>query len=261
MILFNVQVSRHFGANQISENSSQHQRIKQICSSPTISNSAKSSVTEMRELLPSNLGALPLSEPSETLITPWISQGSAGLLSYMSSSSYDTDDDDKGNTADTVTANLDEFINFESDNDSDFHTGAAEPLSDCADANITVSRHTSRNGEDQIHPLISHFNRGVVGSWRQKQNTHKLLNRNIVSQDSLAFGGNQFMEGTIKGVKSGRLKHANTPITPVRKHRNFSAMSMSADSLPVSLNPKHPLYSDDTNRFAKRKKLNTHEFV
>ncbi|POS83034.1 hypothetical protein EPUL_005847 [Erysiphe pulchra] len=176
-------------------------------------------------------------------------------ITSFSSSFYDSDEFREENSTD-ISPNLDEFINFEPD-ESSFNTCEAEPSSHI-DVNTTASMCSPKtNTEDQIHPLISHFNRGVVGSWRQKQNTHKLLHRNIVTPDSLGFGGNRFIEGTLKGVKSGRLRHANTPITPVRKQRPLASLDIATDikSITSSTARENSKIKGDEVRNPKRIKI------
>ncbi|KAI6244812.1 hypothetical protein HI914_06832 [Erysiphe necator] len=253
MILFNVHHFGNFGSSRSSQHLSGIQQAGQYNSSPLNANAKKS-------VPPGNLNtSLPeintlMSTGLPSFYTPLTIDAGQGLIPY-SSSCYDSDEFNDENCTE-ISPNLDEFINFESD-ESSFNVREPEP-SNNTDVNNNVSTSSSKtNDEDQVHPLISHFNRGVVGSWRQKQNTHKLLHRNIVTPDSLAFGGNRFMEGTLKGVKSGRLKHANTPITPVRKQRPFSSLNIAADSNMTSTSTALKYYDmcGDEARTSKRRKI------
>ncbi|RKF59416.1 hypothetical protein OnM2_060030 [Erysiphe neolycopersici] len=223
MILFNVRGFRNLGPSR-SPQLSGGQKVGEANSLCLNTNTKNINISTLQNPPLSNSNTMISTELPE-FYAPLAVETGLDMTSY-SSSFYDSDEFGEGNCTET-SPNLDEFINFEPD-ESSFSTREAE--SSHIDVNTTTSICSSKtNTEDQIHPLISHFNRGVVGSWRQKQNTHKLLHRNIVTPDSIGFGGNRFMEGTLKGVKSGRLRHANTPITPVRKQRPLASLDIAID--------------------------------
>ncbi|TQS35687.1 hypothetical protein Golomagni_03888 [Golovinomyces magnicellulatus] len=254
MIVFNVKDFRQSNFSKINQQTSINQITDQVRSSPSNQNTTNFIISSMPNPILTEINPLAYSGLPDAPVCMNETGTGTGLYD---SSGHDSDDVQEDNCAE-ITPNLDEFINFEPDDGSTFDTHTVEPSSDCVDAAADMSaRPTRTNEEAQVHPLISHFNRGVVGSWRQKQNTHKLLHRNIVSQDSLSFGGNRFIEGTLKGVKNGRLKHANTPITPARKQRTISFMTRAKESLAIPVKSKErPETTGDGVRNFKRRKFN-----
>ncbi|KAI1001270.1 hypothetical protein K3495_g6929 [Podosphaera aphanis] len=248
MILFNVtQVSRNVDLESSRQRLFATQQAN-FASSPARCNFGNMLMTALQNPSPT-ISAFSLSGTQEAFLSGNVKFND--YTSYGSSSEYDTDDVEEI-YGDTIT-NLDEFINFESDQDTTSDNEIqTTPMPVDTDIPPTQSRHDNSLGED-IHPLIPHFNRGVVGSWRQKQNTHQLLHRNIATPESLAFGGNQFMEGTLKGVKSGRLKHASTPITPARKQRLLNPVKITACSLASSMKRKFDAYDEGRNTHKRSK--------
>lgn len=165
---------------------------------------------------------------------PWTSVDVNGTYATHDSSSVAGSDD----CDDEDLWNIDDLLNFgnqpsddeeEPERSDDAPTGAEDAT---GAPSSTPARPTTARSEDQVHPLLDHFSNGTVGSFRFNQNRHQLLNRTSVTRESLAFG-NSHMEGTIRGVKAGRLQHANTPITPVRKKKR----PISFDSSPASPTP------------------------
>ncbi|KAK2629109.1 hypothetical protein QTJ16_002212 [Diplocarpon rosae] len=162
---------------------------------------------------------------------------SASCATHDSSSVAASEDFD-----DEYLWNLEDLIEFEASEEE----AAVAPSDECptdAPPLSTPARPITAKSEEQVHPLIDHFSSGVVGSFRFNQNRHQLLNRTSVTSESLAFGSSH-LEGTIRGVKAGRLQHANTPITPVRKKRR-----------PMSLDSSPSLYS----QLDKKRKFNAEE--
>ncbi|KUJ07664.1 uncharacterized protein LY89DRAFT_601204 [Mollisia scopiformis] len=185
---------------------------------------------------------------------PFTSIDANGNMAQDSSSVYDEDDLDAGDMSD-----LNEFFSFDAAEVEDEKGEDNEPSSDSPggdiDASSTPARPTTARSEDQVHPLLDHFDKGVVGSFRRNQNRHQLLTRNIASRDSLAFGGSH-LDGTIRGVKSGRLHHANTPITPARKAKNLKPMVPSSPASPLAqLNRKRKYNGEEFNGHKRNKSL------
>lgn len=185
---------------------------------------------------------------------PFTSINADGTLVQDSSSAYDEDDLDDEEILDVT-----DFITF-GDDDTDDENNEVEQSSD-ADAtstpapSSTPARPTTARSEDQVHPLLDHFDKGVVGSFRRNQNQHQLLTRNSASRDSLAFGGTH-LEGTIRGVKSGRLHHANTPITPARKAKTLKPIVPSSPASPLAqLNKKRKYDGEEFNGHKRNKSL------
>lgn len=185
---------------------------------------------------------------------PFTSIDANGNMAQDSSSAYDEDDLDTGDISD-----LNEFFAFDdADIGDDEGEGVEEssesPVGD-VDPSSTPARPTTARSEDQVHPLLDHFDKGVVGSFRRNQNRHQLLTRNIASRDSLAFGGSH-LDGTIRGVKSGRLHHANTPITPARKAKNLKSVVPSSPASPLAqLNRKRRYDGEEFNGHKRHKSL------
>lgn len=252
MVLFNVRVSQTSSLRKTLQPPLTIEPSSITCSSLINSNAGSPISAVHQTLINEDLNKILALGPLEPYY-PWTNSTGDDIFSHGSSSLYDTDAENSFTDA-TVT-NLDEFINFESDENTKCDENQEEQSSDSAEARNTIPKKTnviSNISDNQVHPLLSHFNRGVVGSWRQKQNIHQLLHRNIASPDSLAFGGNQFMEGTLKGVKSGRLRHANTPITPVRKQRAMSAITMKTISLATTAKNKRKYGDDEDGKVHKR---------
>lgn len=185
---------------------------------------------------------------------PFTSINADGTLAQDSSSAYDEDDLDDEDLLD-----VNDFITF-GDDDTDDENNEVEQSSD-ADAtstpapSSTPARPTTARSEDQVHPLLDHFDKGVVGSFRRNQNRHQLLTRNSASRESLAFGGTH-LEGTIRGVKSGRLHHANTPITPARKAKTLKPVVPSSPASPLAqLNKKRKYNGEEFNGHKRNKSL------
>lgn len=247
MVLFNVRVSQASSLQKCLQQPLTIEPSSIISPSMINSNAGSPSSAVHQTLFNEDLNKILTLGPLETYY-PWKISTGEEIFSHGSSSWYDTDAENSSTDA-TIT-NLDEFINFESDENTGSDENQEVQSSDFAGARNSLPNKAnliSTISENQVHPLLSHFNRGVVGSWRQKQNIHQLLHRNIASPDSLAFGGNQFMEGTLKGVKNGRLRHANTPITPARKQRAMSAVAMRTISLATSVQNKRKHGADDEN--------------
>ncbi|KAI0151709.1 hypothetical protein GGR57DRAFT_170816 [Xylariaceae sp. FL1272] len=67
----------------------------------------------------------------------------------------------------------------------------------------------------------------VVGAFRKDQQTHQLLTRSKATRDSLAFS-TPYYDGTLRGIKDGRLDSANVPISPLRRQkRNMPDLTSS----------------------------------
>lgn len=140
-----------------------------------------------------------------------------GNVMQDSLESYDEDDDSE---EEKEMLKLADLIDFGDESEEDDKEAAiAEPWSTPARPNTAAS-------EDQTHRLLDSR---LVGAFRKNQDEHQLLSRNIVSQASLAFGG----QGPIRGLKNSRLAAANTPITPVRRKKPAKAALPSSPASPL----------------------------
>ncbi len=79
-----------------------------------------------------------------------------------------------------------------------------------------------------VTSLLDHFgnNTDIVGAFRRDQANHQLISRSKATRDSLAFSG-PYYEGTLRGIKDGRIATTNVPISPLRKQRKMSDISSS----------------------------------
>jgi len=176
--------------------------------SPMISNSANLMMSAMYTPLDSymgNLGGQALGPPEA--FYPFTSINANGDITQDSPSSFDEDDLD-----DEDLWNVEDFINFGEESSDD---GGAE-----ADENISAAgdtpRPTTATSEDQPHHLL--LNPDLVGAFRKNQHKHKLMTRHNATMDSLVFAG-PYSATTLRGIKDGRIAHAATPITPMRKQK------------------------------------------
>ncbi|KAL2076160.1 hypothetical protein VTL71DRAFT_1103 [Oculimacula yallundae] len=222
--------------------------------SPMISNSGNIMMSAMMsDPFSDNVSGQPVG-PSEAFY-PWTYVDANGTIENQDSSSVagsDCDDEDLWN--------INDLLDFGT-NDSDEEEGADRsdesptgPEDTPGAPSSTPARPTTARSEDQVHPLMDHFNAssGIVGAFRFNQHRHQLLNRSSVTHESLAFG-NTHMEGTIRGVKAGRLQHANTPITPVRKKkRPVPFESSPASPTPYNPNKKRKYNGDERSVSTKR---------
>ncbi|KAE8441766.1 hypothetical protein EG329_004324 [Mollisiaceae sp. DMI_Dod_QoI] len=185
---------------------------------------------------------------------PFTSINADGTMVQDSSSAYDEDDMD-----DEDLWNLEDILDLGGEESENENGEEVEQSSDAATPapSSTPARPTTARSEDQVHPLLDHFEKGVVGSFRRNQNRHQLLTRNIATRDSLAFGG-AHLDGTIRGVKSGRLHHANTPITPARKAKTLKPVHPSSPASPLAytqLNKKRKYNGEEFNGHKRNKSL------
>jgi hypothetical protein len=212
MILFNKHAIRRASVEGIMHDDSQVQTPRQHIadSSPMMSNSAN--------IMMSAASSNSYFAAGPEAYFPWTSVDRDGTITqdtiFPDSSSYDGDDLDDGEN-DIL---IEDFLDFGDDTTADEKDNEDEEPS--TDATVepasTPARPSTR--DDKNHQLLNHFNTVSVSAFRRDQDRKQLLHRNVESKDSLAFGGN-YLEGTLRGVKSGRLQHATAPITPVRKRK------------------------------------------
>ena len=212
--------------------------IASIEQSPMFSNSANLMMSAVYGPPGNFFGAL---GPPEAFM-PFTSISADGTIIQDSISSYDEED-----LTDEDNLNVEDFLTFgEGDSDGreletqdDSGETAAEPPSTPADATYVAS-------ENQAHPLLDHFNPGVVGAFRRNQNLHQLISRNATTHNSLAFSG-LYGQDAIRGIKANRLAAANTPITSIRRH-NFSSMMPPSTESPKKRKFEGVQYTHKRNR-------------
>jgi len=231
LFMFKARLTRRFSFNGTSIRTNPHayvatpraQELPALESSPMISNSANLMMSAMYTPIDDLLGGQALGPPEA--FYPFVSVSANGtVIQDEPSSSYDEDDVDDEDMwkiqdlidfGDDDVASDDENV-VEEEGESSMSQTETEHFSS------TPVRPTTATSEDQVHPLLGHFERGVVGAFRRNQTRHQLLSRNVASEDSLAFSA-PFRQGTIRGIKGGRLAAANTPITPMRRTKAVKA--------------------------------------
>ena len=145
------------------------------------------------------------------------------------SPSFDEDDleDDDWNIEDLIKFD-EETSNDENEDPSSDASGTVEPSS-------TPARPTTFTSEDQVHPLLHHLQNGNVSAFRQNQVRHQLMNRNAITNEALEFSGKgAFNDGTLRGIKHGRLEAASVSMTPLRKQKRMTPLNALSPSSPLA---------------------------
>ncbi|KAI0009698.1 hypothetical protein F4779DRAFT_357562 [Xylariaceae sp. FL0662B] len=85
---------------------------------------------------------------------------------------------------------------------------------------------------DNMASLLDHFERNadLVGAFRRDQANHQLISRSKATRESLAFSGPYF-EGTLRGIKDGRIPTTNVPISPLRKQKKMPMPELASSPL------------------------------
>lgn len=232
MMMFKARNTRRFSfdstLSQPSQNLTEPPSYRPLTFSPMLGSGAAAML--MHALFPPYgqfLGSHAVGPPEA--FYPFVSVAANGVITQDDPSSSfeedDMDDDDLWNIGDLIDFGDETSVEEEADGlveEEDSSASPTEPL--CP---------TTASSEDQVHPLLNHLDNGVVGAFRSNQSRHQLLIRNAASRESLAFSGPSYRQGTLRGIKGGRLAAANTPITPLRKTK-----SVKAD---VSLSPSSPV--------------------
>jgi hypothetical protein len=145
---------------------------------------------------------------------PFVSVAANGVITQDDpSSSFDDDgiDDDEWNIGDIIDfgdETTDEECPVEEEDSS------ASPIG----MSSTPLRPTTASSEDQFIRFLTTLTVVLLELSVRNQSRHQLLTRNVASRESLAFS-RPYGEGTLRGIKGGRLAAVNTPITPPRKSK------------------------------------------
>lgn len=140
--------------------------------------------------------------------------------------------DVEGDAADEGERNLklEDFLTFEqfapsSDDEEDDDNNVPDDPILCTPT-YTPGRPTTASSD--VTSLLDHFgnNTDIVGAFRRDQANHQLISRSKATRDSLAFSG-PYYEGTLRGIKDGRIATTNVPISPLRKQRKMSDLASS----------------------------------
>ncbi|KAI1453128.1 hypothetical protein F4805DRAFT_444800 [Annulohypoxylon moriforme] len=149
----------------------------------------------------------------------WYAQASDGNI-------VETSDSD-GQVVDEAekSLKLEDFITLDDDDDDEDSSEAEKMLEhDETDDQLfytpgrTPGRPSTANSD--VTSLLDHFNHNanIVGAFRRDQVNHQLISRSKATRESLAFSGPYF-EGTLRGIKDGRIATTNVPISPMRKQK------------------------------------------
>lgn len=126
---------------------------------------------------------------------------------------------------------IEDFLDI--DDDSDSSNDQPENDKDEGDEMLCTPGRPTTSSSD-VTSLLDHFehNSNLVGAFRRDQAHHRLITRNKATHDSLAFSGPYF-EGTLRGIKDGRIATANVPISPLRKRKKSAEFASSPLSAPT----------------------------
>jgi hypothetical protein len=247
MVMFRARINRRYSFNDIPAQSDQNfieapTPGSQEQLSPMLSNSANLMMSAMYTPLDNILEGAALGPPEA--FYPFVSISANGAITQDEhlSSSFDEDDVD-----DDDMWNITDLIDFgdETSDDGGAIGDEEDGSSSAADPSSTPIRPTTASSEDQVHPLLEHLDRGLVGAFRRNQTRHQLLVRNAASARSLAFSG-AYYEGTLRGIKGGRLAAANTSMTPVRKTKSVKVdLTLTPTPAEGSNGEKKRKFSDE----------------
>ncbi|OTB01632.1 hypothetical protein M426DRAFT_211942 [Hypoxylon sp. CI-4A] len=158
----------------------------------------------------------------------WYSQTSDGNVLETS------DSDDQVVDEAEKSLKLEDFITLDEDDDDDESSDEEKELEhDEGDDQIfyTPNRTPGRpnTASSDVASLLDHFNHNsnIVGAFRRDQANHQLISRSKATRESLAFSGPYF-EGTLRGIKDGRIATTNVPISPMRKQKRMPEIATSS---------------------------------
>lgn len=122
---------------------------------------------------------------------------------------------------------LEDFITLDDDDDDDSSEDEKDLEHDEAD-DIFCTPGRPGTASSDVTSLLDHFqhNTNIVGAFRRDQANHQLISRSKATRDSLAFSGPYF-EGTLRGIKDGRIATTNVPISPMRKQKKMPELASS----------------------------------
>ncbi|KAH8166684.1 hypothetical protein CIB48_g1586 [Xylaria polymorpha] len=143
---------------------------------------------------------------------------------------------------------IEDFLEINDDSDS---SDDQEIEKDDGDEILCTPGRPTTSSSD-ITSLLDHFehNSNLVGAFRRDQAHHRLITRSKATHDSLAFSGPYF-EGTLRGIKDGRIATANVPISPLRRRKKMPEFTSS----PLSSSTKRKASSDHRIGHKKQRSL------
>jgi hypothetical protein len=237
--MFKARVSRRYSHSDLHLRTSSAQESEGETlgdrTSPMVSNSGNLMLSAMYTPLGpymNNLGDQAMGPPEA--FYPFTSINANGEIIQDSPSSFDEDDLD-----DEELWDVEDFINF-GDQSSDEDEGGEEAPE--------TPRPMTATSEDQSHSNL--LNPGIVGAFRKNQQKHKLMTRYNATVDSLVFAG-PYAATTIRGIKDGRIAHAATAITPLRKQK-----PSPIDSSPLAGHSNKRKFSGEERGHKRNKSVN-----
>ncbi|KAI0872361.1 hypothetical protein GGS24DRAFT_468104 [Hypoxylon argillaceum] len=157
----------------------------------------------------------------------------------------------EGQAVDDEEKNLriEDFLDI--DDDSELSDEQQEMDKDDGDEILCTPGRPTTSSSDMTS-LLDHFehNSNLVGAFRRDQAHHRLITRSKATHDSLAFSGPYF-EGTLRGIKDGRIATANVPISPLRRRKKIPEFASS----PLSSSTKRKASSDHRLGHKKQRSL------
>lgn len=174
----------------------------------------------------------------------WYAQASEanGLGDTSGSEGQAVDDEEKN-------LRIEDFLEIEDDSDSSEDQQEVNK-EDGDEILCTPGRPTTSSSD--VTSFLDHFehNSNLVGAFRRDQAHHRLITRSKATHDSLAFSGPYF-EGTLRGIKDGRIATANVPISPLRRRKKAPDFASS----PLSSSMKRKATSDHRLGHKKQRSL------
>jgi hypothetical protein len=164
------------------------------------------------------------------------------------SSVYDGEEYDGDMTLLDMEAMFDFGADFTTEDDNDEDQSSDSPGT--IERSSTPARPTVFSSEDQAHPLLNHLTQTNVRAFHRNQKDRQLILGGNMTRDALEFSGSSFNEGTLRGIKHGRLEAANTPITPLRRNQSMKPMQASSPGSPLA----------DVSAMNKKRKFEGQEF-
>ncbi|KAK8044404.1 Amidase [Apiospora rasikravindrae] len=134
----------------------------------------------------------------------------------------ESSDDELDEDEEESKLNVDDFVDLGDGSSDEEDVNAIDETEDI----FSPQRPTTTNND--VTSLLSHFenNSNIVGAFRRDQANSQLIRNGKATRESLAFSSPYF-EGTLRGIKDGRLTDTNIPISPLRKHKKKSSVSES----------------------------------
>ncbi|KAK7943811.1 uncharacterized protein PG986_012924 [Apiospora aurea] len=134
----------------------------------------------------------------------------------------ESSDDELDEDEEESKLNVDDFVDLGDGSSDEEDVNAVDESEDI----FSPQRPTTANND--VTSLLSHFenNSNIVGAFRRDQANSQLIRNGKATRESLAFSSPYF-EGTLRGIKDGRLTDTNIPISPLRKHKKKSSVSES----------------------------------